>query len=545
MNMQDLSYDFNSPVFEFNGLTCSIDVYSFENVYTLKTPLISVDSRINKMTVTSDSLTFAGGQQECSGEVVASFQKEKDKTFIEVLAKQDKVLRDVKLTLHHLPKGQIVNLRETSAKEIPEEGLVYTYPSGWRGLYTPLLVLKLEDESYMYFRSLDKKVREKRFALIPSQGGLKVELIFEESGHLVNQEIRVPKWEIGYSDSLEEILSEQNLFIKENYKFEDYENRKDVPDWMHDISLIAMIHMQHWTGFTFSDYQGVVDQVKWLAKEIDPKRILVYLPGWDGRFYWKYGIYNPEETLGGHDGMQFMMNELRALGVRTMLMFGMNVVNKGLENYEQWGNTSLVTNVNGCVLDGVSVDWDGSRHYRHGSNAMVNPGAPGWQRQLTNEISKINRKYKMDAVFLDISAWWSNEANFDCYEGTRDLIERIKDENPGILVVGEAWYDAMTTITPVVQCGHTDGIFHWHDEPYEPIFNTYCRQFAHLCLGDPSRGSTGVHELGYNSIQGSPYRESIIPTISIVDGTIENAGEEVMEIINQAKAYAKDFLERR
>ena len=75
-----------------------------------------------------------------------------------------------------------------------------------------------------------------------------------------------------------------------------------------------------------------------------------------------------------------------------------------------------------------------------------------------------------------------------------------------------------------------------------PMFDTYARGFGHLCLGDVSRGSTGVHELGYNPIQRCPLRKGIIPTITIVDGTLEKAPLKAAEIFADANKYAEMFL---
>ncbi|HZG55127.1 hypothetical protein [Paenibacillus sp.] len=63
-------------------------------------------------------------------------------------------------------------------------------------------------------------------------------------------------------------------------------------------------------------------------------------------------------------------------------------------------------------------------------------------------------------------------------------------------------------------------------------------------LGDPSRGSTGAHEFGINAtgIYRVPLRKGILPTVTLLDGSIANAPERVMEIIGDAKEYAKRFI---
>ena len=74
------------------------------------------------------------------------------------------------------------------------------------------------------------------------------------------------------------------------------------------------------------------------------------------------------------------------------------------------------------------------------------------------------------------------------------------------------------------------------------MFDTYARGFGHLCLGDVSRGSTGVHELGFNPITRCPLRKGIIPTITITDRTLENAPDIAAEIFSDANRYAELYL---
>ncbi len=60
--------------------------------------------------------------------------------------------------------------------------------------------------------------------------------------------------------------------------------------------------------------------------------------------------------------------------------------------------------------------------------------------------------------------------------------------------------------------------------------------------GDPSRGSSGVHEAGYTSFGLVPDAEYWWPTVTIVDGTLNAAPEKVEQVIDQAKRYAKHIL---
>jgi hypothetical protein len=189
------------------------------------------------------------------------------------------------------------------------------------------------------------------------------------------------------------------------------------------------------------------------------------------------------------------------------------------------------------------VDWDGSRNYDLGWGALLNPGAPTWQNRLVSQITGLVEKYGFDGVFLDISACWLNDPRYNMYKGTLKLVERLRENHPELLVAGEGWYDGVGLATPLMQAGHTEGVHHWHDElAYPAFFDKYNRSFAHLCLGDPGRGSTGVHELGFNPTRTSPLRKGVIPTVTVVENTLQKAPAEVEKIIAAGHSYAEMFL---
>ncbi len=74
------------------------------------------------------------------------------------------------------------------------------------------------------------------------------------------------------------------------------------------------------------------------------------------------------------------------------------------------------------------------------------------------------------------------------------------------------------------------------------MFGRYNRNWLHLSAGDPSRGSTGVHELGYSPFALAPDERHILPTLTVVDGTLANGAEGVERVIAQAREYARRWL---
>jgi hypothetical protein len=539
--VQDLSFAFRQPLFDVDGWRLGVQLFTYANVYGLDPDRCAVTPAGEGIEVVCDGLTWAGGQEPAVGRVSLRATVDGGRTTIAIDASCGETIRCVKLLLVGVPAGEIVTLRETPRRAIPPEGLRFRYPDGWRGLYAPLAVLRTADDAFLSFRSLDDRVREKRFAFLPREGGLDVELIFEEAATAAGTALSVPPWELARPDGPEPILAEHAAAVARDHGLLPWEERPDVPAWAREVSLVAAVHCQHWTGYVFNPYDRVLETIGWLAERIDPKRLLVFLPGWEGRYYWQYGDYRPDPRLGGEAGLARLAEGARAAGVRLMPMFGINHANRGLANFERWGAPALATTAGG-LSGGGTVDWDGSRHHDHGWGALLNPGAPTWQNRLVEQVGDLVDRYGFDGVFLDISAGWWNDPKHDVHAGAGRLVARLREGRPDLLVAGEGWYDAASAAVPLTQSGHTDGDLHWHDAPYPPLFDRSARSFGHLCLGDPGRGSTGVHELGHNPITRVPVRKGVIPTVTLVEDTLQAAPDRVLEIVEDAKRYAAEYL---
>jgi len=549
MKLHHLSYEAKNAVFKFNGLTFSVMVFTHENSYLLDENSISTSSGGDSFNAECHRLAWAGGQEKCEGKVRIRAEKTAEATQIKIYASHpSETVRCVKLLLRGISKGAAVGLRTAEGarkeKEITEEGLLMRYPNGFDGLYTPLLVIKHSQNNFTYFRSLDNVVRPKTFVVLNSGDCFDIELIFEERAIDFKNSIDVPVWEIGKGWDYEEIMSSQAMFIEKTYGLLPWEKRPDVPQWARNISLVASVHCQHWTGYIFNDYERVLKNLIWISKRIDPERVLAYLPGWEGRYYWQYGDYRPDPRMGGEEGFKKLIDGAKNLGIHVMPMFMINGANPRTEGFSEWGEPSIYTSAGGFKQIWGSCDWDTSRHYDHNCGLPLNPGAPLWQDRLVGQIISLIDRFGFDAVFLDLAAVYVNDPRYDTYKATIDIARRIRENNPDVLISGEGWYDAISLSMPLTQPALVpSGDTVWSDGPYAPLFDKYNRCFGHLGTGDPSRGSTGVFEWGYNKkTQRVPLRKGIIPTVTIVNGTIENAPEKVEEIIEDAKLYAQMFL---
>jgi hypothetical protein len=545
--MQQFSFDFGDPLFDVGGWRIGLQVITFENTYGLDPAETAVASTAaGGQSIRARRLTWAGGQERCSGEATIDVRPSGGREGeVEVAAavRHAKKVRCTKLILAGLQPGNVIGSGWREAP-LPPGGLILAYP---RTLHTPLVFLRQPDSSHLYFRSTDVRVRCKRFAIYEAggagggeQGTYAVELIHEDAAHEMTSRSEVPAWRIGRCADPAEVVGEHRAQVERAFAgagLGDWASRADVPDWMRHISLVVALHGMHWSGYAFNTYAQMLEALEWICRRIDGRRVLAYLPGWEGRYYWQYGHYRPEPRLGGPGGFRRLVEGAHALGVKLNPMFGGNCANTGTENFEQWGAGSHLRSAGGAIFQGNKPDWDVARAHDTNWQAWLNPGAPGWRNRLVMQVSDLVETYGLrdDALFFDTHHVWENDPDHAVWEGLVLLRDELRRRFPGLLVTGESWYDALGAVTPVCHAGVPA---QWADEFFAP----HNRAWGHLSTGDPSRGSTGVHELGTRPWHPEPLVRHHLPTLTVVDGTLERAPDRVEQVIATARAYAAQFL---
>lgn len=544
MRTMDLSYRLNSqhiPVTDGAlGYEISAEVFTFDNLYTVP----QGGYRKSGNTYRSDSLVW-GDTEPTEGTVILTEEKAPPygKKFT-VKARMGQTVRSVKLRFDGLPLGTLVNLTSED-KEITEEGLVETYHNGWRGLTTPLIVFRLKNGKHLFLRCLDDDVNVKYFFFKRTgEDAMRVDIVQEQNATAFTREYAAPPVECGVADEIEDIYRIQSDYIAQTFGVREWEESPIVPAWMRDVSLVVTMHMETYTGHIFHTYEQAARDVERLSKRLDGKRILVYLAGWEGRYYYKYGDYTPDERLGGAEKLKEAVARMHACGAKVLAMYGINMANADLPEVAPLVEDSCVVTASGRkLICGGSVDWDGSHSYDvNGKLTNFNIADKGWQDHLFRQIEAATKEYDFDGAFLDILAYCDNDMRAHPYTGIKQFCERLRAIKPDFLLSGEGYYDGLSAVIPLFQSGHTSGEMHYHDRSSPLLFTRFSREFAHLCLGDPAHGSTGVHELGTNPEKKAPLRKGIIPTLSLVDDTLDAAPEQVEEIVQQAEEYIRRYL---
>lgn len=543
--LHDWYFSVTNPVFEFGGQRFSVELFTASNRYDLDKDKCSVTAKGDRFSLECSGLTWAGGQEKAEGGFSLSVVcKNGRMTFTGEGRHTEHILR-VKIKLFDQPEGKIVARRRYDGK-VDEEGVIFRYPNGWDDLFTPLVNIVDEAGKVHFYRSLDTVVRPKTF-YVRKQDSVIVEMIFEEDARRAANTITVPAWEIGTCASTDEIYAEQAAFVKAAYGLKNWEERSDIPDWVRNVSLVVSLHGMHWSGYIFNTYAQMREKLEWFARHIDPEKVLVYIPGFDGRYYYKYCDYTPDERMGGKEGFRALMDYAHEKGFHVMPMFMINGAHPDTPGFSFWGEPSRYRGPNNYKNGVGSCDWDTSRGFNLGCGVGLNPGAPLWQNRLVEELEKQISAFDMDGIFLDLAAIYQNDPMYSTVEGSEQIAARLHKTFPKLLIGTEGWYDALSKFFPFSQCAGNgaNGEMIWHDTPYAPFYDECNRYFGHLCLGDAAQHRNGVFEWGVNpSPTRLPLRKGLIPTLTVLEDTLEKAPEKVLEVIGDAELYYKTYIKK-
>ena len=526
------SFEFPEPSVEFEGYRFGFLVFTRENAYGLDARRMTAERTAagDGMVIHCNGLVWAGGQQAAPGRVTAQLQKHGDFIEWDVTAEMDQPIKAVTSVIRGVPRGQI-SAAGNEPFDPRDNELLFGYPfsggdlfganTAW-GLSTPLVIVRRTEGDCVFLSSLDDRVRAKRFFFQPGEPAYRLEAVFEAEGWKDQTTLRVPTWRLGRAASLDQAVQAHYGHLERAYHLEPWETRRDLPDWARRTALVVTLHGMHYTGYVFNDYARMLEIARWVATRIPPERVLLFLPAWDGRYYWDYPLYRASERMGGEAGLKRLIQESQGLGFRVMPMFGANAANRRQAMFA--GIAGAATHkIDGDRFDLNWVDWDNDRH-QEGWLCYMNLGVKSWREWLTGRIADAIERYGVDAYFLDIAGGWVNNPQADMHEGMRQLVLDLRARYPRVMPCGEMHYDGLLEFIPFYQVGMGQAA-------------RYARAFSHLSHGAPGRGSSGVHESGFGGFRHETLglAPGTIPTLSVVDDTFTGHQSMMETVIERAK----------
>ncbi len=525
------SFDFPEPSVVFGDYSFGFLIFTDENAYGLDRAGINVTGDGDALTLTCDRFVWAGGQQTAAGHLTASLRRTGATVEWNVVVAMERPIKSVTTIVRGVPRGR-VSLGGSGFNDPRDNEMQAGYPFGGGDLNgpggsmtTPLLMIQTESDVF-YVSSLDDRVRPKRFYLAPGEASYRVEAIYEHDAWRDDKQITVPSWRLGRVASEQDASALHMQHIETAFGLRSWETRTDVPAWMRQVAMVTTLHGMHYTGYMFNDYAQMLEILRWIATQIPGDRVLVFVPAWDGRYYWDYPTYNVSARMGGEAGFRRLVDEAHKLGFRIMPMYGTNAANKKLASWPKIAD-ALTRKIDGNVYNLDWVDWNNDRH-QDGWLGYMNLGADAWREHLEGRISEMLTRYGVDAYFLDIVGGHVNSTNGDMHEGTRRLVESLGAKHPQVACVGEMPYDALHGFIPMFQVG------------LGARWSKYSRSFQHLSSPAPGRGSSGVHESGFGHFNEETLSLSptSIPTLQVVDDTFAKHRDAMTAIIQRAKQRA-------
>lgn len=533
------SFDFPEPSVAFEGYRFGVLVFTYENVYGLDRDAMHAETTGDGLRLTCDRLVWAAGQESSTGRVELALHRESERALTwTVHASMPNRIKAITTVIRGVPRGR-VSASGSSFVDPRDDELLFGYPFSGGDLFgpgeaggmpTPLAIVQPDDRQFVSISSLDDRVRTKRLYFQPGESGYRVEAVHETEGWLSQTDVSTPPWRLARDGTLADAVAPHFDHLRRAYGLTQWETRPDVPDWLRRTSLVLTLHGMHYTGYVFNDFSRMLEILRWTASQIGGDRVLAFLPSWDGRYYWDYPTYRAADRLGGEAGLRRLVRAGHDLGVRFMPMFGANAANRHTAGFDTIAGAAAAK-IDGDPLDLNWVDWDNDRH-QEGWLSYMNLGVESWRAWLTHRIMDAIERYGMDAYFLDIAGGWVNNPHADMHEGMRRLVAGIAGAYPHVLACGEMHYDALMAFIPLYQ-----SFSQW--EVRDQV-QRYARFFQHLSHPAPGRGSSGVHESGFNHWDSRTLslREGQIPTLNVVDDTFSTYRAEMAAVIAKAKDLA-------
>jgi hypothetical protein len=527
------SFDNKDPRINMAGYSLSFQVFTSgtnENTYSLDAKSIVTKQQGNQWTIDAPKLSWPGQQMTAPGTLHADAILSGDTVLLRIEATAPEPIRAIKATIYGLLFGEAAQTGwqvTPTFEPVTKEAVLYSYPSYTAGM--PVWFLGQRDQG-ISFSSLDTTLASKRFCAALRDDSVQIQLIVEPEARKLGTTFSAPTWKLTRHTTLETAILEREQLLEEATGLLPWTVRKDVAPWVRKVSLVVTLHGMHWSGFIFNDYDKMSQLVNWVTDRIPGEQVLFFIAGWEGRYYRQYGDSKPNDLMGGADGLSRLVRNIHTRGAHVMAMFAGNAAGPSTPGLPELIGTSsfhaLPGALNYDLMRGYKVDWAEIRAGAGGGGGWLNPGAAGWRDHLVQQVSGLNAQFGFDGNFFDTQPNTDNDFRNNPLEGLRMLSERLREERPELLLATESWLDLSLGFIP---CSQTlDGPGHWSAK--------YQRRFAHVSLGEPSRGSTGVHEVGHVDYNLDDLLDSFDwPTLAIVDGTIDAAPARAQAVISAAR----------
>lgn len=383
MYVNNLSFDPCHQWFEVPGLPgaqWAIEVFTTDNAFGLDPALTTVHGG----GVRAAGMQWLGGQRQLPGQVEVTVDADKDGGVSWRIGAETSSgsMKGVKLLVRGLSadlqrSGWWTPTTAVGHTLTPIDGtpLLLSYP--WESWQTPWVCAGEGPALTVSIR--DGEVRAKRFyAYHPHWSPTPVvEIVCDQLATRRGPRFDAPPIRLRLVESASHARAdflEHLQFVEASFDLVSFEQRTDVPAWAEDLQLVLMLHGQHWTGYVFNTFDQMGAILEDITADLPGDRILAYLPGWEGRYYRQYPIYEPSADLGGVDGFARLVATAKRLGVHLMPMFGANGAH--VQHYPDWQQATFRSPADRYPALINTPDWDNDRAGEDDQCSSTPPNRP-------------------------------------------------------------------------------------------------------------------------------------------------------------------------
>ncbi len=398
----------------------------------------------------------------------------------------------------------------------------FDYPMQWEAPYVVILgskggvVIRAEDTKYQ-FKTLHVEHRPGFFRLrFESRNQAPFDKL--NSVKSVNWKITAFRgpWQVG--------AAIYNNWAAKAYKMVSLERKSAA--WAKDIQFIVTMDTN-------------VDLLQPLAKQVNPRQTILYLPGWR-----KDGYDRNYPTYEAIDGFELFVQAAHKFGFRVMPhcnYFGCDPLNPLFAQFEKYQIRDAFTKEPQWWI------WKAEPIIKF---AYINPASKAWRKLLVSRLVELVKRYKVDALYIDQTLCIYNDGaglvdGMNCIQGNIALIRELTQALPNVPVGGEGLNEVTCLYESFAQrhelsIDFTAGT--WDTKKLDqahPISSSlllqYTRMYGYLGMPNPNNnpGLFTAWRTGYE-------RYGIIPTLPwpSID-QLEKPSGLVAQVFDEARFYQK------
>ncbi len=509
-------FDFADPYYEFGNVKFAFRICTLRNVYGIDPEQTSQEEREDGLKIEARGLRFAGGQRRCAGRLVAEIWRDDEGIRFKAEAEHDEIIKGITILIRGL------------AAPVEEEH-IYKWPHPESDA-PPFPEVETKDGGTACIMPATTELRFRRWAIYKEYSGNWVLNLSEDSPYPKRRKhVSGSEWVLVRNRPASENLARWYEMLERETGLRPWDERDDVPAWMREVSLVLHMHCESWTGYVFNTFERQMEILRWIGERIDGRHVLVYLPGWDGRYYWDYPIYKPSQACGGSEGLRRLVDGAHQLGMHVVPMFGLIG-----SNYEHTKSLGIEQAACHNAYDQEEIcdwtEWDEDL----ATDPIwqpLNVGEETFRKYLLERIAWVTDTFGVDGAMLDITTWLPHDPRYDLLAGLKQLVSELHSRYEDFLIFGENWSELHIPFVPLFQ----DSMRVPDDHP----FHRYCRRTAHLFHGAPGTGSNGVFESGYSPYQRPSPDDRTIPTLAVVQDTLPEHSDEVEAVIQGAGQWGE------